>query len=330
MTHKPADILIAVVSGGSGSWSVFSRKSGDAIAMALKAHFAHVEYLEFDATLEQRLDTLRPDVVFPAISDVELSKLLETLGLHFVGSGIRANYLVQGKRRMKPFLHSVGVPVEEDIVCTAHDNIAEVAEKALQTFPGGCLVGSSESFDNGLPALCKSAGAVAIERVLAAGDEVIFERCLKGWREISVAVIKPDGLAPRVLPITEVIFSELPQMYSPYDPEYRCPASLPDEITSKVQRYALETFQVLGLKDFGRMDMVIGKEGEIIVNEVHVVPYFSAGSLFMLSAQAAGISFDDLVCTLVQQVLDRSRGEDKTVSRALPHSGVGEGNANEY
>lgn len=323
MTHTLADIKIAVVSGGSGPCSVFTRKSGDAIASALKTFFAHVEHLEFDATLEQRLDTLRPDVVFPAISDVELSKLLETLGLHFVGSGIHANYLVQGKRRMKPFLHSVGVPVEDDITCMAQDDIAKVADKALQMFPGGCLIGSSEGSVTDVPALCKSAGDIAavFERVIAAGDQAVIGRCFKGWREIIVAVID-DGLAPRVLPITEVIYSDQLLMYSPYDTEYRCPAFLPDEITSKVQRYALETFQALGLKDFSRIDMVVNDEGEVIVQEVDAIPCFSAGSLFVLSAQAAGISIEDLAITMVRRALSRSSNEIKIASRALPPGSV--------
>jgi hypothetical protein len=107
-------------------------------------------------------------------------------------------------------------------------------------------------------------------------------------------------------------------MYSPSDVAYRCPASLAEEIVTKVQRYALAAFNVLGLDDFSKIDLVLGEEGEVIVQEVIAMPSFLAGSLFMLSAKAAGISIDDLAITMVRRALSRSFKEIKIASRALP------------
>lgn len=318
------ELLIAVISGGNTPLAPISRVSGEAIAKSLRKFYANVEHLEFDDNLEQRLDTLRPDVVFPTVSDVELFKLLETYGLHFVGSGIHANYLTQRMNRANHFLRLAGVPVEDAIVCTAQDNIAEAARRAAQSFPDGCLVGNFHDYELGTAiTLCKTAAEIvaAIERELAKNGGAVVERLYRGWREISVFII--EDLTRKVLPIVEVLYDDNGEsLQMMCTASYHCPASLSEEIASKVQRYALTAYQALGCEDFARIDVVISEAGEIIVEEVHAVPMLTPSSLVTVSANASGISFDDLVCQLVRRALDRSLCEIKIASHALPPGNI--------
>lgn len=88
------------------------------------------------------------------------------------------------------------------------------------------------------------------------------------------------------------------------------PAPLDAETTEKIQQLALQTFKVLGASGVSRIDfMMNGETGDIYVNEINTIP----GSLAYYLWEAAGVSFTELMDTLINQAIDRQRRREKMI-----------------
>ena len=84
----------------------------------------------------------------------------------------------------------------------------------------------------------------------------------------------------------------------------RVPAPLSKEETEMIQKYARQTFEVLGASGVCRIDFMMDAETKhIYVNEINTIP----GSLAFYLWEAGGVSFPQLMDRLVQQALDRER-----------------------
>ena len=88
------------------------------------------------------------------------------------------------------------------------------------------------------------------------------------------------------------------------------PAPVSEEITEKIRTLAVETFKVLGASGVCRIDfMMNGDTGEIFVNEINTIP----GSLAYYLWSPVGVSFTELMDTLVNQAIQRQRRREKMI-----------------
>ena len=124
-------------------------------------------------------------------------------------------------------------------------------------------------------------------------------------RELNVAIF--GDREPRVLPISEIDFSAMPENLHPivsyqakWDPMHEayhktipiCPAILPDETRVEAESMALQCFRAVGCRDYARVDMRLSKEdNKLYVLEVNPNPDLQEGAGFMRSAKQAGISY---------------------------------------
>ena len=149
-------------------------------------------------------------------------------------------------------------------------------------------------------------------------DRVLLERRIVG-RELAVGVIGSTD-SPEALPIVEAApkseqHFDFEARYEIGKTDYVCPADLPAELTNRVQGIAVKTYKLLGCYGFARVDILLedgsanrGRErGGPQVLEVQAIPGFTETSLFPQAAEAAGISFDQLVERLVGLALERDR-----------------------
>ena len=132
--------------------------------------------------------------------------------------------------------------------------------------------------------------------------KVLLERYVEG-RELAISILEDADPAqpPVALPIVEAV----PEQEDFYDFEARyeigrtrfvCPAELDDAIAVRAAEIALETYGLLGCAGFARVDLMLeASTGELYVLEVNPIPGLTETSLLPLAAEAAGISFDELV-----------------------------------
>jgi D-alanine-D-alanine ligase len=133
-------------------------------------------------------------------------------------------------------------------------------------------------------------------------SKVLLERHVDG-RDLAVSIL--DG---KPLPVVEAV----PQGEEFYDFEARyeigrtsfvCPAELPGDLTSQAQELALRVYELLGCEAFARVDLMLGADDELTVLEANPIPGLTETSLLPQAAEAAGISFDELVERIVELAL---------------------------
>jgi D-alanine-D-alanine ligase len=226
----------------------------------------------------------------------------------------------------KRLLRDAGIPVVDFRVVNATDlredpRIAAAHAAALgypvfvKPVNAGSSVGVSKVND-------PSALEPALRAALTFDRKAMLERGVDA-REIEVAVLGNDRPVASVP--GEIIVHHRDGFYS-YDAKYvdadgadwQIPASLPKEITARVQELAVATFRTLELAGMARVDFFVERTTlEIFVNEVNTIPGFTAISMYPKMWEASGVSATDLVTRLINLAVER-RDARRGLSTSLP------------
>ncbi|MGZ4169102.1 MAG: D-alanine--D-alanine ligase family protein [Solirubrobacteraceae bacterium] len=301
---------VAVLKGGRSLERQVSLRSGARVQDALERLGHEPIPIDVGADLVTQLTTHRPDVAFVALhgsdgEDGTVQELLEVVGIPHTGSGISACIRASDKVLAKHAMRDRGIPTPDFY---AFNETALGALGAAQALPA-----IEDRLD--FPIVVKPArqgSALGIKFARTAADvptalvaafsydrKVLLERYVAG-RELAVSILEQDG-TPVVLPIVEAV----PEQEDFYDFEARyeigrtrfvCPAELDDAVASRAGEIALETYALLGCSGFARVDLMLeAATSELYVLEANPIPGLTETSLLPLAAEAAGISFDDLV-----------------------------------
>ncbi|HEY2657666.1 MAG TPA: hypothetical protein VGI55_17915, partial [Solirubrobacteraceae bacterium] len=137
--------------------------------------------------------------------------------------------------------------------------------------------------------------------------KVLLERYIPG-RDLAVSILEQPAGEPFALPIVEAV----PEQEDFYDFEARyeigrtrfvCPAELDSEVADRAQQIALDAFALFGCSGFARVDLMLDPVGpELHVLELNVIPGLTETSLLPQAADAAGISFDQLIDRILSAV----------------------------
>jgi D-alanine-D-alanine ligase len=121
----------------------------------------------------------------------------------------------------------------------------------------------------------------------------VLERFVEG-REVAVSILGGEPL-----PVVEAI----PASGDRYDFEARyeigrtnfvCPAELTEAEEAAVTSASLAAYEALGCTGFSRVDLILGEDGPQVL-EVNAIPGLTDTSLLPQAAEAAGITFEELV-----------------------------------
>lgn len=150
----------------------------------------------------------------------------------------------------------------------------------------------------------------------------IVEEYIEG-RELNIGVIGNSESVMATLPISEINFAGLPDgiprivtyeakwvedspLYRSTTPE--CPATLQDEVRDEANALALRASEVIGLRDYGRIDMRMrDSDNKLFVLEANPNPDISEDAGFMRAARVSGRSFDGTINEIVRLAIDRSK-----------------------
>jgi len=305
-------VRVAVLKGGRSLERGVSLRSGARVEDALE-RLGH-EPLPIDAggDLVKRLVAEQPDVVFVAMhgpggEDGTVQELLEILGLPFTGPGVAACARCIDKVLAKHELRGDGVPTPDWFAFN---------ETAFRELGAADALGELEQ-RLGFPLVVKpSRGGSALGVKFAASwfevpealvsafsydERVLLERFVEG-RELAVSVLGGEPL-----PIVEAI----PGDGDRYDFEARyeigrtgfaCPAELGEAEAAAVRGAALGAYAALGCSGFSRVDLILGQDGPQVL-EVNAIPGLTDTSLLPQAAEAAGMSFEQLVEKILELAL---------------------------
>jgi D-alanine-D-alanine ligase len=302
---------VAVLKGGSSLERQVSLRSGGRVEDALERLGHEVVPIDVGADLIERLRATAPDVAFVAMhgrdgEDGTVQELLEILGVPYTGSGVLACERTIDKVLTKHLLVEAGLPTPEFF------SFNETAFERLGA--GQTLPAIEERLDFPIvvkPARGGSALGIKFARVpgdvpgalvsaFSYDDRVLLERYVAG-RDLAVSIV--DGAA---LPIVEAVpveedFYDFEARYEIGRTRFVCPAELSPKATARAQEIALEAYRVLGLYGFGRVDLMLEEAtGELYVLEANAIPGLTETSLLPQAAEAAGISFDEMVARVLE------------------------------
>lgn len=90
--------------------------------------------------------------------------------------------------------------------------------------------------------------------------------------------------------------------------EYECPARLKAEVLNSIEKTALKVFEVLGCRDFARMDFRLNSGGKPYFLEINPLPGLNphSGDLPIVAGKA-GLSYHDLISTIFNSAIERNQ-----------------------
>jgi D-alanine-D-alanine ligase len=307
---------VAVLKGGRSLERQVSLRSGARVEDALERLGHEVVALDVGQDLIARLRDASPDVAFIAMhgrdgEDGTVQELLEILNIPYTGSGVLACVRATDKVLAKHLMIEAGVPTPEFFAFSetafrelgAADALPAIEERL--EFPI-VVKPSSQGSALGIK-FARSAADVpaALVAAFSYDSRVLLERYVDG-RDLAVSILDDEPL-----PVVEAVptgdgFYDFEARYEIGRTEFVCPATLPDGLTEQAQELALQTYRLLGCSAFGRVDLMLGNEGELTVLEANPIPGLTETSLLPQAAEAAGISFDELVGRIVELALERA------------------------
>ncbi len=303
---------VAVVRGGSANEREVSLRSGEAVLATLIAQ--GVTVLDWSITEIAEVIALaaaapRPLIVFNMVhgrggEDGQLQAVLDSLHLPYTGSGLLASALSMDKILTKRIWRDMGLPVAQDWTVTA-DTFAALKPDAL-SYPL-MVKPAREGSSIGMRRVNQAADLLpAVEYALRYDQAVLLEAWIDGI-ELTVAVLGGKAL-PIIRLHTPHDFYDYDAKYRANNTQYLCPAGLTDAQETQLRQLAEQAFVALGASVWARIDMMLDRQGQVYLLELNSVPGMTDHSLVPMAANAAGISFADLVLRILHLSLPQKDG----------------------
>lgn len=325
-----AEVLAAVEQTEIDMSEVGVLEEREHVQRALQEVGYRATLFNMNGDIQRLLDFVKqkePDVIFnlcesignESIHEMHVAGLYELLGVAYTGAPAFVLGTCLNKVRTKEILSHHGIKTARFMV---FKNIGELNEENLALKYPMIVKPSREDASTGIdnasivedfPSLRKR-----VRQIFSNYDQpALVEEYITG-REMNVAII--GNKRPIIFPISEIDFSGLPADYPKIvtynakwmqgTPEYAgtvgvCPAPLPSEVEKKLKEIALKCYRIMGLRDYGRIDIRLDKNNAPYVLEVNPNPDLSDDAGFARSARAYGLSFEDTIARVVEYALER-------------------------
>ena len=264
--------------------------------------------------LESLAKKLKPHAAFPLIhgtfgEDGTLQGALETLGLPYVGCGVKASALGMDKEVAKQIWRHHGLPIVPYETLYAED-YATVWTRvkrslALPVFVKPADSGSSVGITKvGQWVELKS----ALDRAFKVTRKVLVERGIAG-KEIEVSVLgtyEPMYISPpgEVVPGRE--FYDYQDKYETQQAQFKIPAQLSPSLQNKFRELAAKAFKALDGYGMARVDFFLEGKDRIYINEINTVPGFTPISMYPKLLGLLGLSYAQVITRLIDLAFKRT------------------------
>lgn len=306
---------IAVLMGGKSKEREVSIRSGTAVTEALLRKGYEVIALDVDETVAEKLRELNPDLAFITLhgkygEDGSIQGLLEIMGIPYTGSGVACSAICMDKVLTKKLMVYEGIPTAPFTVVTRNDftdarqeTVAGVVNKlglplVIKPADQGSSIGTT---------IVREASIVesALSEALAMSAEALAEKFIPGV-EVTASVLGNQN--PRVLPLIEIETAkgvyDYEAKYTPGGSAHVIPARIPPASAARVEEISRQIYTTFKCLGFSRIDFIIDPSGDPYVLEVNSIPGMTSLSLFPDAAAYSGMSYDELVDTIVKLALE--------------------------
>lgn len=228
----------------------------------------------------------------------QLQAAFDILGIKYTGSGYLGAALGMDKGITKALCEQRKILTPKGEVYKSRE-----AAEGWDYFPcvikpcsGGSSVGIAKANN-------RSEYDEAVMDAFSYEDEIVVEQFIEG-REFSVGVLGDEVLPPiEIIPTTG--FYDYKAKYQAGLTIEECPAKITEEEDEALRDAAYETFKVLDLKAYGRIDFILTEDGEAYCLEANTLPGMTPTSLLPQEAAAIGIDYPSLCEKIVELSLEK-------------------------
>ncbi|KHO46611.1 MAG: D-alanine-D-alanine ligase, D-alanine-D-alanine ligase [archaeon GW2011_AR3] len=299
---------------------------GRSVVTALKEYGHEVSFFDVNEKTFEKLRKANVDMAFNVCErfngnsffEPHVAAMLELLGIPYTGSAPLTLALCMNKVKVKEILNYYGIPTPKFQVFYSRNK--KVSPDL--TFP---LIVKPVAMDNSIG--ITNDAIVNDEKELMRrvsyiirtyNQPALVEEYIDG-REFAVGVWGNNGTA-QALPVSEIVFGELePGMHRifTYDAKWDkeseifqksveiCPVDLPKSLEVKLRKIALDTYKILGARDYGRIDFRLSADGTPYVLELNPNPGISADNTLPKAAKSLGITYNEMINRIFTIALDR-------------------------
>lgn len=289
---------IAIVQGGPSPEREISLQTAQAVGRVLDKEPCSYFFVEGDKNFSQTLLEKKPDVVFLALhglfgEDGCAQAVCELLRIPYTGSGILTSSLCMDKLFFKKFLVKNKIPIPDFKEADGRDN----------SFPFPVVVKSSHGGSTLGTYIVKTKKSLkqAIKKARDFGGVSVFmEQFIPEGKEIAVSF-----LAGRILTPLEIVpkggLYDFKRKYTKGETRYVIPPRLDPSVIERIKVLSKKVINLTGVRGYGRLDFLIAKNNQPWLLEVNTLPGLTETSLLPKSANYDGISFSQVIKTILEK-----------------------------
>ncbi|WP_288833787.1 D-alanine--D-alanine ligase family protein [uncultured Corynebacterium sp.] len=253
------------------------------------------------------------DVIFPVLhgkygEDGTIQGMFELSGVPYVGPGVLASACGMDKEYTKKLVHLAGIPTTAEAILAPGQMLDDATRQRLglpvfvKPASGGSSIGVSKvsSWEE-----LDAAVALALE----SDNKVIVEAELVG-DEVEIGVLEfPDGQVKASVPARLNGTEDSAEGFYGFETKYledevtaTIPAPYDEETLGQLRELAVRAYRALDCKGLARVDFFVTQDGPVL-NEVNTMPGFTPISMYPQMWLASGLSYGQLLDTLVSTAL---------------------------
>ncbi|MDA3648948.1 D-alanine--(R)-lactate ligase [Saccharopolyspora indica] len=259
---------------------------------------------------EGKCETIGLDVVLPVLhgkfgEDGAIQGLLELSGIPYVGCDVQSSALCMDKSLTYTVARSAGIATPE-FWAVAEGEDVDPGRFAYPVFVKPARSGSSF----GVTEVTREEELVdAVSTARQYDSKVLIEEAVAG-SEVGCSILGSGGhlIAGEVdrVDLSHGFF----RIHQESEPEngsenatFIVPADIPAESRSLVQETAKALYRALGCSGLARVDMFLGEDGAVVLNEVNTLPGLTSYSRYPRMMAAAGMPLSEVIDQVVSLAL---------------------------
>ncbi len=289
----------------------------------------HVLMIDANDDAYNKLVAHRPDFAFNMAEGLhgvsresQIPAILEMLQIPYLGSDPLTLGICLDKSRAKEILSYYKIPTASFTIVRSMQDFENIRLK-FPVIVKPLHEGSSKGIYNSSVVSNPDELASEVKTILDTYSQpALVEDFLPG-REFTVALLG-NGSDVHVLPIVEIKFDALPPGVNPiysYEAKwiwdqrdtpldvFECPARLDEALRREIVTICKDAYRVLNCRDWSRIDVRLDARGRPNILEINplpgILPKPEDNSCFPKAARAAGISYNQLINTVLDIAMRR-------------------------
>ena len=309
-THSPNEYgKVAVLLGGDSAEREVSLNSGNSVLNALLRQ--GVDAFAIDPAERPLTDLIVLNVDIALImlhgrggEDGSMQGALQFLKIPYTGSRVLGSALAMDKIHTKQVWQSLGLPTAKYEIADKRHFEAGKCSAIMDKLGNEVMVKPAREGSSIGMARVTSAKQLetAIQDAFKYDNQVLLEQYIDG-PEFTVSVLQGQAL-PSIRMSTPHTFYDYAAKYQDNTTEYYCPSGLSEEQEAQLAKLASRAFDAISGSGWGRIDVMQDNQRQFYLLEANTVPGMTEKSLVPKAAKVAGLTFDELVLSILSTSFD--------------------------